>query len=377
MNITLDRRELIDAIATVNGARLKNGHVPAAEGILLAANTQQTNLTAYNLEYGITTEMAGDMRAEEGTVILPPVAIEAIKKLKGDEVNIIANERESGTEILIKSGKSKYSFAGAKTEDFPTLPLVDGTNKVKLKQGTLKDMLQQTIFAVSQNEIQPILTGVNVTSSNKEIRMTALDGHRLSTASISVDAEECEEFQATIPAGTLREISKLLSNSNEYVHMAISGNHVVFEIGGVGTVISLLLNGDFPNIENVLPKGSSAAVVTVDTKDTLNSISRAELLVSANSITPIVCDFKDNRLYISCQTQLGAINDEVSTNHTGDNVKIGFNVKYLIDALKASTSDEVEINLNGGLSPITIVPHDNDSAINSLFLVLPMRIKDA
>lgn len=230
-------------------------------------------------------------------------------------------------------------------------------------------MVRQTIFAVAVNDSKVVHTGVKFDISGNILKLIAIDGFRLAVRKENIDYSG-DDISFIVPAKTLSEIMKLMNDDDGNISLGVGKRHIVFEIGSY-SVVSRLLEGEFLNYESAIPPKCTTRV-RVNTRDMINSIDRASLIISEKYKSPIKCVFADNMIRLSSVTSLGTASDSVSAEIDGDDVEIGFNNKYLTDALRVADTDEVNFKLNGPVSPIIILPPEGDSF---LFLVLPVRIK--
>ena len=358
MKFVCGTAELSEACLNVQRAVSTKTSIPAVEGILIKAVSGQLILTGYDLELGINTAIKATVEEEGSIIINARILCDIMRKLPGFE---------SDARLLasIVSGNAKYSLIGMSAEEYPELPSVSGGYPIVINQGVLKDMVRQTIFAVAVNDSKVVHTGVKFDISGNILKLIAIDGFRL-----AVRKENIDYFSFIVPAKTLSEIMKLMNDDDGTISLGVGKRHIVFEIGSY-SVVSRLLEGEFLNYESAIPPKCTTRV-RVNTRDMINSIDRASLIISEKYKSPIKCVFADNMIRLSSVTSLGTASDSVSAEIDGDDVEIGFNNKYLTDALRVADTDEVNFKLNGPVSPIIILPPEGDSF---LFLVLPVRIK--
>lgn len=370
MKFTCDTKELSKACQTVSKAAATKASVPALEGIKIDAKDEKISLCGFNLEIGITTEIAAENVAEDGPIVLDSKMIcNMAKKLPDAFTTIEVNDKGIAT---ISSGESKFEVVGIPAKDFPELPQIDEKMNIAVSQPVLKGMIQQTIFAVAESDAKPIHTGVLFEFSSGNLNMVGVDGYRLAICKEKIGYSGAN-FSFVVPGKTLAEVSRLLSdNPDENVSISVGSRHAAFTVGDY-TVFTRLLEGDFLDYKAALPKGCKTSM-KVDTKEFLQSVQRASLLISDKLKSPIVADFKsiDDTITVSSNTAVGKASDSITAKISGEDVHIGFNNKYLIDALSHTDCDEVRLQLNGPLSPMVILPDDGDSFE---FLVLPVRLK--
>lgn len=366
MKFVCSTAELSEACLNVQRAVSTKTSIPAVEGILIKANSNEVALTGYDLELGINTRIPATVEADGDIIINARILCDILKKLPGETVSFESDSRNMAT---IVSGNAKYSLIGMDASEYPELPSVSGVSPVTMNQGILKDMVRQTIFAVAVNDSKVVHTGVKFELGDKILRLVAIDGFRLAVRKEAIDYTG-EELSFIVPAKTLSEIMKLMNDDSAEISLGIGKRHIVFEVGGY-SVVSRLLEGEFLNYKSAIPSTCSTKV-RVNTRDMINSIDRASLIISEKYKSPIKCIFDEDIIKLSSVTSLGTASDSVAAQIEGKSLEIGFNNKYLTDALRVADTDEVRFELNGPVSPIIILPPEGDSF---LFLVLPVRIK--
>ena len=366
MKIICDTALLNEACQNVQHAVSGKTTIPSIEGILMKALGGEVMLTGYDLEMGITTSIPCQV-AEQGAIILNArVLCDIVRKIPGDTVSIESDERLLTT---IRSGESSFSLIGIDGNEFPELPTVSGGYPVVVDQGLLKDMIRQTIFSVAVKDSKIVHTGVKFEISANLFRLVAVDGSRLAMRTEAIDYTG-EDLSFVVPSKTLNEVTKLLSDDDETVSLAVGKRHIIFEIGNY-TIISRLLDGEFLNYKNAIPTTfTSTAIVNVD--EMISSIDRASLIITDRFVSPVRFIFDENMVRLSSVTALGTANDSFPCRMEGQKVEIGFNNKLITEALRACDVDEVKIELNGGFAPIVILPPEGE---RFLFLILPMRFK--
>ncbi|WP_071431612.1 DNA polymerase III subunit beta [Angelakisella massiliensis] len=356
---------LNQAIMNVSLAVAPKSSLAALEGILVTAKGQTVRLVGYNLELGITTTLEAQVR-EEGEVVIPAKLFsDIVRRTDSPEITISCDPRFL---VEITGGVSRFTILGMSSLEFPELPSVGDGDGVSLPQNKLRSMIDQTLFAVSTSDAKPVHTGALFLMEDGEVTVVAVDGFRLALRREKAASNQPMRF--IVPGRTLSELLKLLGDSDDSVGMQVSRKHILFTIGDC-CVISRLLEGDFLDYNAAIPK-ESATVVKVNTRALINSIERTSLLISDRLKSPLRVSFGENVIQMSCSTTIGKAYDECPCETAGPGVEMGFNNRYLMDALKNSGSDQVLLQLGGPLSPMKVVPPDGDSF---LFLVLPMRLK--
>lgn len=366
MKIQCNTKQLSDACLNVQRAVSTKSSIPAIEGILLTADNGVLSLTGYDLEVGITTQI--NIRIEEpGSIILgAKLFCDILRRLPDETVSIETDERQMA---VISSGQAEYSLIGIAPDEYPELPNVEADDPIVISQNLLKEMVRQTIFAVSTNDAKPVHTGIKFEMTDNRIRLITVDGYRLAMRTENI-VYTGEEKSFVVPAKTLNEVTKLLDDSDSPLEISVAKRHIIFSIESY-TVISRLLDGEFLDYNSAIPTVSTTTVL-VNTRKLTDMIDRTSLIITDRLKSPLRCIFSENSIKTSCITTIGKAMDQIDAKIEGTRVEIGFNNRYFLDALHAVDSDEVKIELNGALSPMKILPLEGESF---LFLVLPVRLK--
>lgn len=371
MNIVCNKQLLTEAVANVSRAVSSKNTMAALEGILLKAHGGRLELTGYDLELAISTGIDAAI-VEEGDIILTArIFLDIIRKMPSETVTIQSDEKML-TQIL--GSHTQYTILGIPASDFPELPAVSQSSLLTLPKDTLKNMIGQTLFAVSTSDAKPAHMGDLFERVEGTLNVVAVDGYRLALRQEKIGEaeadEENEKMRFIVPGKSLQEVSKLNRDGDGTIQMSVSRRHIIFDIDGY-RIISRLLEGDFLDYRAAIPEGGRTQV-RISTRELISAIERTSLLISDNVKSPLRMRFCEDAIHISCSTALGKALDEISSSQEGEEVEIGFNGKYMLDALKASECDELRLILNGPLSPMKIMPLEGDSFI---FLVLPVRLK--
>ena len=367
MKFSCEKALLQAAISTTSRAVSPKSSIPALEGILLEAGSD-LRLTGYNLETGIRTIVPADIR-EEGTLVLGARLFgEIVRKLPDDIVTF----QSENYMVNIKCGMSEFNILGTDPEEFPELPTVEYQNSLILPQSRLKAMISQTLFAVSDNESRPIHTGSLFEVDSEGLTIVSVDGYRLALRHESIDKKEgAETFSFVVPGAALSEVEKICSDVDEPASVTQGARHVMFKVGDT-MLVSRRLEGEFLAYRQAIPRNNTIHVEG-DTRSLLSSIDRVSLIISDKLKSPLRCVFDSNLLKISTKTAIGDAYDECPLSGDGGGLEIGFNNKYLMDALKAAPADKVRLELTTGVSPCVILPTEGEE--NFLYMVLPVRLK--
>lgn len=367
MKFSCEKALLQAAISTTSRAVSPKSSIPALEGILLEAGSD-LRLTGYNLETGIRTIVPADIR-EEGTLVLGARLFgEIVRKLPDD---IVTFQSENYI-VNIKCGMSEFNILGTDPEEFPELPTVEYQNSLILPQSRLKAMISQTLFAVSDNESRPIHTGSLFEVDSNGLTIVSVDGYRLALRHEAIDKKEgAETFSFVVPGAALSEVEKICSDVDEPASVTQGARHVMFKVGDT-MLVSRRLEGEFLAYRQAIPRNNTIHVEG-ETRALLSSIDRVSLIISDKLKSPLRCVFDSNLLKISTKTAIGDAYDECPLSGDGGGLEIGFNNKYLMDALKAAPADKVRLELTTGVSPCVILPTEGEE--NFLYMVLPVRLK--
>ena len=367
MKFSCEKALLQAAISTTSRAVSPKSSIPALEGILLEAD-QELRLTGYNLETGIRTTVPAEIRAKGTLVLGARLFGEIIHKLPDDIVEFTAEHYM----VNIKCGMSEFNILGTDPEEFPELPTVEYQNSLEIGQNKLKSMISQTLFAVSDNESRPIHTGSLFEVGQDGLTIVSVDGYRLALRHESIEKKEgAEEFSLVVPGAALSEVEKICSDVEETASITQGARHVMFKVGET-MLVSRRLEGEFLAYRQAIPRNNSIKVEG-DTRALLSSIDRVSLIISDKLKSPLRCVFEQNMLKISTKTAIGDAADQCPIDGDGGGLEIGFNNRYLMDALKAAPADRVRLELTTSVSPCVILPAEGEE--NFLYMVLPVRLK--
>lgn len=366
MKFTVNKGEITDAVMNIQRAVSSKTTIPALEGILITTQGNGLELSAYDLELGITTFIPSN-NEENGSIVLSArVFSEIVRKSPADIVTVSVDDKNIAT---IESGQSSFNIIGIAAEEFPEFPKISDSTSIKLSGELLKGMIRQTVFAVADSDSKPIHQGSLFNIKDGKLEMVSVDGYRLAKRTENIDFNE--ELNFVVPGKTLHEIVKLIGDTEENIDVAAGSRHIMFKIDNY-TVISSLLEGEFLDYNRAIP-AETTIEVTVNTREAIESVERVSLLITDRLKSPLRCTFEGNSISFLCTTSMGRASDSIPASITGGSVEMGFNNRYLLDALKNTECDEIKIQLNGALSPMKIVPKEGD---NFLFLVLPVRLKN-
>ncbi len=368
MRFTCEKNMLVAGLNIASRTVAQKSSLSVLEGILCTAGDGLT-LTGYNMETAITYQIEAEV-TEAGQCILPARLFgDIIRRLPEGPVTVLVDDN---FKISIRAGYASFSISAESAEDYPELPEVSEGRPVQIPQSVLKDLISGTIFAVSENQGRPIHTGVKFEVENDKISAIAVDGFRLARKTYHTPDQTGWNLSFVVPAAGLKEVEKILTDSDEDAYFTLGGKHILFQIGDA-TLICRLLEGDFLDWRRVVPTNCPVKL-TAHVSDLSNSIERVGLIVSEKYKSPVRCVFSDQVLQLRTQTTIGAAEDRCSIAGDGKELEIGFNVRYLADALRVIPSEEVVIELTNGLSPIVLT--SAEEKYDFAYMILPVRIKN-
>ena len=367
MDISCKRSELIKGIQTVLRAIPSKTSMSILECILLTADENGIKLTANDMELGIETYIDGVVSVAGEIALEAKIFSEIIRSLP-DSVVFINSDDDYITHIMCE--KSKFNIIGRSSEEFSYLPELDKQNPLVISQYSLKEIINQTIFSISDNEANKLMTGELFEIKNNIFKVVSLDGHRISVRKIELK-NEYEDINVIIPGKTLKELSKIISgNADEDVNIYFTDNNVIFEFDDT-VVVSRIIEGEYFNIDQMF---SSDYETKLDIKkqDLLDSISRATLLVKEGDKKPIIFTITDYSVQLRINSAIGSMNEEIDIQKSGKDIMIGFNPKFLIDVLRVLEDEIITIYMVNPKAPC-IIKNDDESY---LYLVLPVNFNN-
>ncbi len=368
MKLICSKSELLRAVNIVSKAVPSKTTMSILECILIDATTGNIKLTANDMELGIETIVNGEI-IQKGIIALnAKVFSEIVRKLPDNDVVIETNENYTTT---ITCEKAKFSIAGKPGDDFSNLPYIEKNNFICLSQFTLKEVIQQTIFSISDNDSNKLMTGELFEVTGNELKVVSLDGHRISIRKIELK-ESYDNVKVVVPGKTLSEISKILSGGTEdEVRIFFTGNHILFEFDET-KVVSRLIEGEYFKINQMLSSDYETKV-TINKKELLSCIDRATLLIKEGDKKPIIITITDGDMELKINSAIGSMNENIDIAKEGKDLMIGFNPKFLIDALRVIDDEEVTIFLVNPKAPCFI----KDKEESYIYLILPVNFNTA
>ncbi|HBV86634.1 DNA polymerase III subunit beta [Desulfosporosinus sp.] len=365
MKIFCSKDALLSGVNAVQRAVSNKNPLPVLQGILIQAENQCLQFAATDLEMGIRCDVPAQVN-EEGTMIVPAkLFTDVVRKLPDTPISL--EERDKS--IIICYNQSEIVLNGYDPEEFPLLPDLIEPSSFELPTAIFKNMIRQTIFSCASEENRPVFNGILLQIENTNIRLVATDTHRLAYIISELSNPNDARFSGIIPSKTLSEIYRLLRDEDELLTISYSNNQVVFQFGSI-YLISRLIEGQFPNYKQVIPQ-TCETKVHLSVREFLDAVERASLLSRDKSGANIVrINVENNDLRIDQTSELGKISEQIGIDMEGKDVKIAFNAKFLIDALKVIDSDRILFELSGPFSPGVMRPLGDP---NYIYLVLPVR----
>lgn len=364
MKIICNKANLVKGVSIVSKAVPSKTTMPILECILIDATNDIIKLTANDMELGIQTEIEGDIVDRGMIAINAKIFSEIVRKLPDNEITIETNEN---LQTVITCEKAKFDISGKPGEEFSYLPIIEKEESIEISQFTLKEVIRQTIFSIADNESNKLMTGELFEIKDNVLRVVSLDGHRISIRKIELK-DQVSDKKLVVPGKTLMEVSKILSGEAEsMVSISYTNNHIVFEFDNT-IVVSRLIEGEYFRIDQMLSSDYDTKV-RINKKELLNCIDRATLLVKEGDKKPIIINIGDEIMELKIKSQIGSMNEEIFITKEGKDLLIGFNPKFLIDALRVIDDEEVTLYLMNAKAPCFI----KDDEESYIYLILPVN----
>ncbi len=367
MKFICDKANLLEAINTVQKAVSPKSTLPILEGILLECSGTSLVLTGNDLEIGIRYEVMASV-SEPGSVVLNSRMFgDIVRKLPDAPVLVESDENNITT---IKCVNVDFSISGLMASEFPKITEVEKNDAVQIENNKLKKMIKQTIFAVSIRENKPVLTGALFEIENSKFTMVASDGYRLAIRNETIKNESAA-VNAIVPGKTLNELLKIIKDDDNLVNIYFTDKHVLFDFD-MFTVTSRLRDGEYIKYKSAIP-GEYNIEINADVSSFCDSIDRAALIINAESAkSPLKLDIRDDNITISCSSHMGKVSDIINVDSSGGELVIGFNHRYLWDALRNCESENVKMKFISERYPLVITPLEGEEF---LYMILPIIIQ--
>lgn len=364
MKIRCQKSDIVRGVSIVSKAVPTKTTMPILECILIDATTNIIKLTANDMELGIETIIEGQIDQKGMIALDAKIFSDIVRKLPDNEIVI---ESDENLQTLITCEKSKFNITGKSGEDFSYLPYIEREKPVVISQFTLKEVIRQTIFSIADNDSNKLMSGELFEMNEDMLKVVSLDGHRISIRKIEL-RNEYESKKVVVPGKTLVEVSKILSGETDSdVNIYFTNNHIVFEFDNT-VVVSRLIEGEYFRIDQMLSSDYETKV-RINKREMLNCIDRATLLVKEGDKKPIIINITDEMMELKIRSQLGTMDEEIVISKEGKDLLIGFNPKFLIDALRVIDDEEVDLYFMNAKAPCFI----KDEKESYIYLILPVN----
>lgn len=368
MKLVFTKSNLSKAVNIVMKAVPSKTTMTILECILIDATTNSIKFTSNDMELGIETFVEGDIIEKGKVAIDAKLFSEIVKKLPDNEITI---ETDSNFTSTITCEKSKFNISGKSGDDFSYLPVIIKEKSITLSQFTLKETINQTLFSTAPNDNNKMMTGELFEVKDGIFKVVGLDGHRIAIRNIKLDNND-ENVKVVVPVKTLSEISKILSSDDEaMVNIYFTNNHILFEFDQT-IVVSRLIEGEYFKINQMLSNDYETKV-TINKKELLDSIDRANLLIKEGDKRPIIITITDGSMKIKVTSAIGSSNEDIDIIKDGKDIMIGFNPKFLMDALRVIDDENIDMYLVNPKAPCFI----RDAGENYIYLILPVNFSAA
>lgn len=368
MKIICSKANLLNGVNTVSKAVPSKTTMSILECILIDASKGEIKLTANDMELGIETVIDGEI-IEKGIIALDAkIFLEMVRKLPDNDVTI---ETDSTYKAIITCEKARFNIVGKSGEDFSYLPQIERSESIIVSQFTLKEVIRQTIFSIADNFTNKILTGELFEINGDVLKVVSSDGLRISLRKINLK-NSYPAKKVIVPGKTLNEISKILAGDvDKDVNIFFTDKHILFEFDNT-TVVSRLIEGEYLKIDNIL-SADYETKIKLNKREFLGCIDRSTLLIKEGDKKPIILNILDDIMELKMNSIVGSLDEELDISKTGKDLKIGFDPKFLIDALKVIDDEEIEIKLLNSKAPCFI----KDDEENYIYLILPVTFSNA
>lgn len=376
MKFIVQREPLLKSVQDVMKAISSRTAIPILTGMKIEAKANGIVLTGSDSDISIESHIPAEEdgivhveQIEKGSIVLQARYFsDIVRKLPENTIEFEANDQ---LQVTIRSGKAEFNLNGQNAAEYPQLPKLKTDDSFELPTDLLKNVIKQTVFAVSSMETRPILTGVNLKLSDNTLNFTATDSHRLASREIPVAEANVEFSSVVVPGKSLNELSKILDDTEETVDISVTQNQILFRTRNL-FFLSRLLDGNYPETSRLIPD-QSKTTIHVNTRDLLHTIDRASLLAreDRNNVVKLTTAADGIVEITSNSPEIGRVSEEIAADSIeGEELKISFSSKYMMDALKAIDSDEVQIEFTGAMRPFILRPANGEPIIQ---LILPVR----
>ena len=368
MKLICSKSNLLHGVNIVSKAVPTRTTMAILECLLIDASANEIKLTANDMELGIETKIEGEI-AERGVIALDAkIFSEIVRKLPDSDVTI---ETDASFKTTITCEKAKFNIVGKSGDDFSYIPYIERNEPIIMSQFTLKEVIRQTIFSIADNDNNKLMTGELFEIEENDLKVVSLDGHRISIRNIELKNNYSHK-KVVVPGKTLQEVSKILPGSAEdEVSIFLTDNHIVFEFENT-TVVSRLIEGEYFKIEQMLSSDYETKV-KINKRELLDCIDRATLLVKEGDKKPIIMNITDDSMELKINSFIGSMNEDIDISKEGRDIMIGFNPKFILDALRVIDEEEVTLYMVNPKAPCFI----KDDEGTFIYLILPVNFNAA
>lgn len=366
MKFSCEKYVLQAALMTASRAAAAKSPIPTLEGLLIQAGAA-VRITGYDLKKGIYTDIDADVTVPGSAVFGAKLFVEMIRRMPDGVVTVEVSDDLNAT---VRCGRSEYAFMAMDADDYPELPAADYTDGISMPQKTLRGMIDETLFAVSTNESRPVYMGSLFELEHGVLTIVSVDGYRLALRRENVGGDT-DGLRFIIPGSALTDIGRICGDTDEPIGISVGPKHVSFTIDRT-VVVSRRLEGDFLNYRKAIPE-QFRTEMKIDRDEFLAAVDRVSLVVDEKIKNPVRLVFEDGAIRFLCVTPVGKAEDVCSCEGSGGDMEIGFNDRYLRDALRAAPKQELKIAINTGSSPCVFFPADGGDAF--AYMILPVRLR--
>lgn len=364
MKIVCEKANLLNGVNIVSKAVPNKTTMSILECILIDASDNKITLTANDNELGIETVISGTIKEPGKIALNAKIISDIVRKLPDSDVTI---ECDSSLKTYIECDKAKFTIIGKPADEFAYLPEIERLDSIAVSQYTLKEVIRQTIFSIADNDNNKIMTGELFEINGNKLKVVTLDGHRISIRKIELK-DNYSSKSVIVPGKTLNEISRILSDDTEKnVNIFFTGKHIIFEFDNT-VVVSRLIEGEYFKIDQMLSSDYETKI-TLNKRDILESLDRATLLIKEGDKKPIILNITDENIELKINSTVGSMNEEIEVKKQGKDLLIGFNPKFLIDALRVIDDESIDIYLVNPKAPC-FIKNPEESYI---YMILPVN----
>lgn len=368
MKFSCEKIVLQEAITVASRAAAAKSSIPALEGLLLHCIDGTVFVTGYNMQLGIRTHFPCEMESDGQLVLNAKLFGDIVRRMPDDIVTFVSDEKLA---VKLHCGDADFDVSGLPAEDFPELPEIEEKNSLSIPENTLHAMIEQTRFAVSTNEARPVHMGSLFEVGTDDLTVVSVDGFRLALRREKLEHPSEGVFSFVAPGTSLAEVEKICSDRDDPAKIILGNRHIMFEFGET-ELICRRLEGEFLDYKNAIPR-KNPIKLTVNTRLMIDSLDRVSVVINEKLKSPVRCVFSQNKVTFFAKTANGEAKDVCKLEGDGRDLQIGFNNRYLSEALRYAPADTVYLELNSGISPAVIVPADESESF--LYMVLPVRLK--